>query len=47
MRRRDAYKVAPMPDEKTEKPTEVPRGTCPKCLKHIGRGLNFHVKACQ
>jgi hypothetical protein len=22
------------------------KGVCPKCGKHIGRGLHFHVKAC-
>jgi hypothetical protein len=25
---------------------DPPKGTCPKCGKHIGRGLHFHVKAC-
>lgn len=24
----------------------VPKGTCPKCKKHIGRGIGFHIKAC-
>lgn len=27
-------------------PVSVPKGHCPKCGKHIGRGLHFHVKAC-
>lgn len=22
-------------------------GTCPKCKKHIGRGVAFHIKACK
>jgi hypothetical protein len=26
---------------------EVPKGTCPTCGKHIGRGLHFHMKACK
>lgn len=24
----------------------VPKGACPKCKKHIGRGIQFHIKAC-
>ena len=24
----------------------VQKGCCPKCGKHIGRGVAFHVKAC-
>lgn len=24
----------------------VPKGTCPKCGEHIGKGIHFHVKAC-
>ena len=27
-------------------PAELPKGACPKCHKIIGRGLYFHVKAC-
>ncbi len=26
---------------------DVPKGTCPKCLQHIGRGIAFHVKRCE
>lgn len=22
------------------------KGTCPKCGRHIGKGIHFHVKAC-
>jgi hypothetical protein len=25
---------------------EAPKGTCPKCGKHIGRGLHFHTRSC-
>lgn len=30
------------------KPQTAPvlKGTCPKCGKHIGRGIAFHVKRC-
>jgi len=23
------------------------RGVCPKCERHIGRGVHFHVRACK
>lgn len=23
-----------------------PKGVCPKCGKHVGRGLHFHVRSC-
>jgi hypothetical protein len=22
------------------------KGTCPKCGKHVGKGVHFHVKGC-
>ena len=22
------------------------KGTCPKCGKHVGKGVHFHMKAC-
>jgi len=25
----------------------TPKGHCPKCGKHIGRGVAFHMKACK
>lgn len=25
---------------------ETAKGVCPKCGKHVGKGLHFHVKAC-
>lgn len=25
---------------------ELPKGNCPKCGKHIGKGVHFHMKAC-
>ena len=34
----DAAKVAPV---------IAPKGCCPKCGKHIGKGIYFHVKACK
>lgn len=24
----------------------TPKGVCPKCNEHIGRGLHMHMKAC-
>ena len=24
-----------------------PKGVCPKCLKHIGRGVHFHAMICK
>lgn len=35
--------------EKPSKPEKRPvsvKGTCPKCGKHIGRGVHFHAQAC-
>ena len=26
---------------------ETPKGVCPKCNKHIGRGVHFHAKKCR
>lgn len=34
------------PPKKPE-PKTIEKGACPKCGKHIGRGLHFHVKACE
>lgn len=31
---------------KAQPQAEVEKGTCPKCGKHIGKGIHFHVKAC-
>jgi len=25
----------------------VPKGVCPVCRKHIGRGVHFHAKRCK
>jgi len=33
------------PPEVPVKP--VPKGTCPKCGKHVGRGVHFHAKRCK
>lgn len=33
-------------EKKMAKEEPLPKGTCPKCREHIGRGLHFHVKAC-
>lgn len=27
-------------------PVPVAKGECPKCGKYIGRGVHFHLKAC-
>ena len=24
----------------------VPKGTCPHCLLHVGRGIAFHIRYC-
>jgi hypothetical protein len=34
------------PSPKGEVETPLPKGTCPKCKKHIGKGYFKHVKAC-
>lgn len=26
---------------------DVPKGHCPRCAKHIGRGLHFHMRSCR
>jgi len=31
---------------KKDKPIEIKKGQCPKCLKHIGRGLAGHLRGC-
>lgn len=25
---------------------DVPKGVCPKCGEHVGRGIAFHMKKC-
>jgi hypothetical protein len=43
MRRRDVYK-----EQTSQEPVKmVKAGECPKCGKHIGRGVGFHAKACK
>lgn len=27
-------------------PRSIPKGECPKCGRHIGRGIAKHVKGC-
>ncbi len=34
----------PKPAEKA--PQEADKGTCPKCGKHVGKGVHFHVRFC-
>lgn len=31
-------------DEK--KPEEPAKGVCPKCQRHVGKGLHMHMKSC-
>lgn len=33
--------------EASEVLPSVPKGHCPKCGKHIGKGLHFHRRACK
>lgn len=33
--------------EATEVLPDVPKGHCPKCGEHIGKGLHFHRRACR
>lgn len=48
MRRRQilAQKASP-PEKAVEAVLSVPKGTCPICKKHIGRGVTFHAKGCK
>lgn len=49
MRRRQSYAEKPPeapPVNVIPAPPNLERGMCPKCRKIIGRGLHFHVKAC-
>ena len=40
--RRQAEQKVPV-----EKPAPtVPKGVCPHCMTHIGRGIYFHVQRC-
>jgi hypothetical protein len=45
MRRRNTHQVKEEPSK--EAPKVVNKGACPKCGRVIGRGVNFHVKACK
>lgn len=49
-RRRAIYalKSKPAPEPVFLRPEiqEAVKGQCPKCLKHIGRGVHFHVNKC-
>lgn len=38
----DGPKSKPLPA-----PAIAKKGTCPKCGKHIGRGVHFHEKTCK
>lgn len=41
-------KVAtPAPDGPPAQPGPAPKGACPKCRKHIGRGVGLHAKRCE
>jgi len=39
MRRRDAYR-------QEERVKIVPKNTCPKCGRVIGRGIQMHIRFC-
>ncbi|MDK4703895.1 hypothetical protein PH562_16715 [Rhizobium sp. CNPSo 4062] len=39
----DKKKEAPVA---AAEPAETPKGSCPKCGKHIGKGLHMHMKGC-
>ncbi len=58
MRRRMAYRETPVSPIRmqlraavdeffTQAELGVPKGHCPKCKRHIGRGIHRHVKACR
>jgi hypothetical protein len=38
------YQLLDFDDKK--KPEEVAKGVCPKCRRHIGKGMHFHIRAC-
>lgn len=51
----DDYRAYYTDEELAESPAQrkarmarlaVPKGTCPKCGEHIGKGIHFHMKAC-
>jgi hypothetical protein len=33
--------------EVSKAPQKPTKGACPKCGRHIGRGVNFHAKKCR
>lgn len=41
------WNETPAEREQRLKAKPVPVGVCPKCGRHIGRGIAFHVKACK
>lgn len=48
----EALKAAPIAVVWAEPPSEevlpdVPKGSCQKCGKHIGKGLHFHTRSCK
>lgn len=34
------------PKKASADPHQTEKGTCPKCGKHVGKGIHFHVKNC-
>ncbi len=35
------------PPKKAVPEAALPKGQCPKCGKHIGRGSHFHIAKCE
>lgn len=36
-----------LPPEAHSPPVPLPKGTCPHCRQHIGRGVHFHARRCK
>lgn len=34
------------PPKAKEPAPALDKGTCPKCGKHVGKGVHFHVRSC-
>lgn len=46
MRRRLANQIAVAEENRRRLIESLPKGVCPNCLKHIGRGLYGHQRNC-
>jgi hypothetical protein len=47
MRRRQILAMRQAQQQPVQHPVEVAKGACPKCQKHIGKGIAFHIKGCK